>query len=105
MNNSIYNIEKSHFKNIHSSFDNLLNSIIKINRDFTKEELEDIVLLNNDIFQLQSKINNLEIKLLKKSPKKKINKNTCNRLKNNDHANEVISKFLPYMMMYSMINK
>ena len=102
--NSIYDIEKSHLSSLQSSLDRLLNVISKLNRKFSEEELEDIILLNNDIRILENKINNFEINLIKKLPKRKITKNMKDRINTDNHANNVIQKFLPYMLAYSMNN-
>lgn len=98
----IYKIEKERLSDIQSSLDKLLNSIHKMKREFTKSELATIILLNDKMDEVGGLISDLNISLLKKIPSKHLNENLKQELKNHDHAEQVINKFLPAMLAYSM---
>ena len=62
----IYKIEKERLSEIQGSLDKLLNSINRLNREFTKPELATIILLNDKIDEIGCMISDLNVSLLKK---------------------------------------
>ena len=97
MNNSeIYDIEKTHFSNIHKNFNIFLNNIKK--KNISNENLKKIIILNKKILE----INNILTDINYTIDKKKINnkENIEAELDNYEKNDKTISQFLPYIMYY-----
>ena len=101
-NELIYKIQKERLSDVQSALDKLINSINKSNREPSKYELSNIILLNDKIDEIVNLSNDITISLLKKKSNRKLNDSQKQELKDHDHAETVIGKFLPAMLAYSM---
>jgi len=102
MNDKIYHIEKKYLKRIQGKLDRLLNIISLLDRKLSNTELKEIIILNNSMTQLENDISNIEINLLKNIPNRKLSYNMKQSLDNSEHADQIINKFLPYMLLSSI---
>ena len=98
--NKIIEIEKDKLKKLQSGMDTLINHL-NIN-ELSKEILIDLVFLNNEFNNLVSSIEDIKIKLLKKD--NNISEQNLIRLKNYDHNNNIIKKYLPFMLLECINN-
>ena len=106
MNNleSIVNVEKSKMQEFQSKMDKLINTIKQYNSNIDKDNLTDIILLNQNIQQLINQIEDTEMNILS-NKKKHIYKKDFDRLKEYNKTNLLIKKYLPIMMLDSFHSK
>ena len=81
----------------------LINSIKNNQNKLSSNNLCDLMFLNQNIDQLITEMENLEIKICKTSKNKCLSEYNKDRIETHDHNQKVIDDFLPYMMAYSMM--
>jgi hypothetical protein len=103
MNNieSIINIERNKLKEFQSQMDKYISNLNKFKSNINNNNLVEILILNQEIDKLINIIQNNDRNILYNN---KSNLNEKNRILLNDYDNstQIISKYLPYMLLDSM---
>lgn len=103
MNNieSVINIEKEKLKELQSNMHKLINNLDRFKENINSNNLTDLIILNQNINHLNNLIQLTERNILYNNKNNLSNLNQ-KRLQEYDEFNDILQKFLPYMLVESM---
>ena len=96
----LINIERQKLREIQSNMDKLISSINKYNYYINEGNLIDILYLNQNIDDILNKIQTVEMNII--SNNKDLNSKNKHKLNIYNKNNEIIQKYLPFMLLESM---
>ena len=98
---SVVDIEKDKLKELQSNMHKFINNLDRFKENINSNNLTDIIILNQNINQLNNLIQQTERNILFNN-KTDLSKLNQKRLQEYDEFNNILQKFIPYMLLESM---